>query len=217
MKITIHNELSLNSSITGFENNLANYYELAGKIKHSGVLVGSNTAESGIKMFYKEIPKEEKSDFVKKKNNNMPYFILIDSKAKLKGLLHIYRRMEYSREVIVLLSKKTPKSYIEYLKERNYDYIITGEDNIDIKEALKIIEEKYKINKIRVDSGRELNDVLLKQGLAQELSLIISPVIVGENKRDFFINQKNINLNLLKAEKIKDYLWLLYRIKNSSK
>ena len=64
---------------------------------------------------------------------------MIDTKGALRGILHICRRFEFSRDIIVLLSDSTPEEYIEYLKERNYDYHISGKSHVDLKAALEIL------------------------------------------------------------------------------
>lgn len=122
-KIIIHNSISLDGSLTNFEPNMGLHYQIAGNYKPGAHLIGSNTAKIWVTLYGNGIPQEEKEDFMKaKRDKNLPYWVMIDTKGTLKGILHICRRFEFSRDIIVMVSEETPKEYIEYLKERNYDY-----------------------------------------------------------------------------------------------
>jgi 2,5-diamino-6-(ribosylamino)-4(3H)-pyrimidinone 5'-phosphate reductase len=221
LKIIIHNELSVDGCITGFDHNLEKFYEIAGRYEVDAVLVGSNTVKSGIEMFMDKIPEETKKDFLKPEilsNDDRPFWIIPDSRGILKGLLHTIRRTDYCKEIIVLISEKTPKKYIDYLKKRNYTLYKFGNDHVNLKSALSYLSDKYKIKKIRSDSGGILNGILIEQGLANELSLFVSPFLVGKNNIHLFGNlnlkNNNIKLELVKNEIIdQDYLLLVYKIK----
>ena len=89
MKIIINNEISIDGSLTGFTHKPEIFYSIVGKFNADGVLVGSNTAITGIKMFMTEIPKETKHDFNQRKGN---YWYIRDTKAQLLNLLHVFRQ-----------------------------------------------------------------------------------------------------------------------------
>ena len=214
-KIIIHNSVSLDGSLTDFQPNMALHYQIAGGFEADAHLIGSNTAKVGVKLFSDGIPKEEKGDFVKpKRDENLPYWVMIDSKGVLNGILHVCRRFEYTRDIIVMISEQTPKEYIDYLKERNYDYCIAGKSRVDLKKALEILSTNYAVKKVLTDTGRILNDLLLNQGLVSEISLLIHPIIVGKNAYPMF-SEVNKALNItLEQEELHDkgYVWLLYKV-----
>lgn len=214
-KIIIHNSLSLDGSLTNFEPNMGLHYQIAGKYMPDAHLIGSNTAKIGVTLFSNGIPKEEKDDFKKpKRASTLPYWVIIDTKGALKGILHIARRFEFSRDIIVLTSENTPKEYITYLKERNYDYRKAGKDRVDLKTALEILAKDYAIKTILTDTGRILNNLLLNQGLVSEISLLIHPLIVGKNAYPMFSEvKKTLNLKLQKKETFDNgYVWLVYKV-----
>ncbi|KYK20836.1 5-amino-6-(5-phosphoribosylamino)uracil reductase [Thermoplasmatales archaeon SG8-52-4] len=221
-KIIIHNVVSLNGSLTGFDPNIEKYYEIARTYKHDAVLVGSNTAKAGLEMFYDKITPEKKSDFKKpilKSDDKTPLWIIPDSRGILQNKLHVIRQSGYCKDIIVLISKKTSKSYINYLKERNYDYILTGEDHVNYKQALEIIYDKYNVKAIRMDSGGTLNSILLSQGLVDKISILLSPVIVSKSN-NYLIKKLNkasekgkIDLNLIKNKIVdKNHVLLIYKV-----
>ena len=188
MEIILHNSISLDGSLTNFEPNMELHYQIAGKYNPDAHLIGSNTIKVGIELYGEGVPPEEEKDFQKpERDTNLPYWIILDTKGKLKGLLHTSRRFEYRRDVIVLISKKTSKEYIEYLRERNYDYHVVGEDHVDLKVALKLLSAKYHVKKILADTGRILGNVLLELGLLSEISLLIHPVIVGKDSYNILV------------------------------
>ena len=214
-KIIIHNSISTDSSLTNFEPNMSLHYKIAGSFKPDINLIGSNTIKKGIELYGEEVHLEEKKDFKKpKRNKKLPYWVIIDTRGKLKGLLHTCRRFELCKDVIILISEKTPKDYLNYLIERNYDYHNVGKDHVDLKKAIELLSNKYKAKTILTDTGRILGNLLIKQGFVSMISLLIHPIIVGNKSYNMFSDiNKNLKLKLIKNEILEnDYIWLVYTI-----
>lgn len=217
-KLVIHNSISLDGSTTGFEANLDIHYKILSSYQPDAMIVGSNTAKVGTQFFCEIIPPEEESDFRKpdiEPEDPRAYWMIADSRGVLEGLMHVFRRSEYAKDVIVLVSEKTPEGYINYLKERNYDYIRTGADRVNIRQALEIANERYGFQLVVSDSGGVLNSILLEHGLVEEISLILTPEITGRNGTNLFRNleKSGIRLELLKNKIVeKKYVHLAYRV-----
>jgi len=214
-KIVIHNSISLDGSLTNFEPNMDLHYKIAGNYEAEAHLIGSNTAKIGVTLYGNGIPQEEKKDYVKaKRDKNLPYWVIIDTKGALRGILQICRRFEFSRDIIILLSEETPNEYIEYLRERNYDHHIVGKSHVNLREALKILSTQYGVKTVLTDTGRILGNLLLNQGLVSEISLLIHPLIVGKDAYPILSDVKNtLNLTLQKKETLdKGYVWLVYKV-----
>jgi len=211
-KVIVHNSISIDGSLINFEVNMPLHYRIAGNFKADMHLVGSNTAKNGVDLFLKEIPKETQDDF-KKPNKEGILWAIPDTAGKMKGLLHILRQSEYCKDVIVLISEKTSKEYISYLKERNYSYHIVGDKKCDLKKALKLLFEKYNSKTILTDTGSILSNLLIKEGLVSEISLLIHPVVVGKKAYNMFTYiDENLKLELTKKESFENgYVWNLYR------
>ncbi len=62
-EVIIHNSVSLDGSLTGFNLDMDLHYRVMRNLKPDLHLVGSNTAKTGIDM--EEIPQETKNDFKK--------------------------------------------------------------------------------------------------------------------------------------------------------
>jgi 2,5-diamino-6-(ribosylamino)-4(3H)-pyrimidinone 5'-phosphate reductase len=190
--------------------------ELLGKYNPDIHLIGSHTITAGIELYGDGVPSEVTSDFEKpKRKKNLPLWVLIDSKGKLEGLLHTCRRFELCRDVIVLVSKKTPKRYLNYLDERKYDHHCIGCDSVDLRQALILLSKKYHAKTILTDTGRILGNLLLNKGLVDEISLLVHPVIVGKKSYNMFSEiKKNLSVSLMRCERLeKQYVWLVYQIK----
>ncbi len=215
----MHNTVSIDSSIKNFECNIGLHYQVAGNYQADAHLIGSITAKTGLETYSGSIPPEKESDFRKKEyteDDKRPFWIIVDTKGALKGLMHMYRRFEYCKDVIVLLSKNSPEDYINYLGERDYEYIISAKDEIDFPAALGILYSKFKIKTILTDTGGTLNSVLLEKKLVDEISLIITPTIVGENAECLFKSLQNntiLNLKLSRVEVLeKNYVLIRYDV-----
>jgi 2,5-diamino-6-(ribosylamino)-4(3H)-pyrimidinone 5'-phosphate reductase len=214
-EIIIHNSISLDSSLTGFMPEMQLHYKIAGSYNPDAHLIGSETIIKGIEMFGEEVPDESPADFTAPvRSPDLPWWIIVDSGGKLKGILHSCRRFELCRDVMVLVSEATPRDYIKHLEERNYNFIVSGKGKVDIQQALKQIMEKFGIVKILTDTGRVLGNLLLNMGLVSEISLLVHPIIIGEKSYQMFSDIiKNPKLKLLKSEILEnDYVWMVYRI-----
>jgi 2,5-diamino-6-(ribosylamino)-4(3H)-pyrimidinone 5'-phosphate reductase len=214
-EVVIHNSASLDSSLTGFEVNMQLHYEIAGTFKADMHLVGSNTARTGINMFFEEIPKESAEDFKKPDKEGMLWAIP-DSTGKLKGLLHVLRQSEYCKDVVMFVSQNTPKDYINYLEERDYDFHTVGKDKCDLETSLNLLYREYYAKTILTDTGSILGNILLEKRLVSRISLLIHPVIVGACSNAMFGNISNdLKLNLTRRKFFEEgYVWLVYKVLN---
>lgn len=217
-RLVIHNSISLDGSTTGFDANLDVHYGILGSYEPDAMIVGSNTAKVGTQFFCEKIPPEDKEDFKKPDihpDDTRAYWMIADSRGTLEGLMHVFRRSEYSKDIIVLVSEKTPESYINYLKERDYDFIRAGVERVDVRQGLEIAGERYGFKLVVSDSGGILNSILLEQGLVNEISLVLTPEIVGKSGTNLFrgIEKSGIQLELSRNEIVeKKYVHLVYRV-----
>lgn len=214
-KVILHNSVSIDGSLTNFEPNMGLHYQIAGNYKPDVHLIGSNTIKAGIELYGDVVPPEEDNDFIKQeREKNLPFWVIIDTKGSLKGLLHTCRRFEYCKDVIVLVSEETPKTYLDHLKERNYNFHIVGKDSVDLHKALNLISDKYDVKTVLTDTGRILGNILLNQGLVEEISLLVHPIIVGNRSYVMFCDvTSDIQIELIKSEVLEEkYIWLVYRV-----
>ncbi len=214
-KVVIYNTISLDGAIKDFTVDIALHYEVAGRIGSQVMLVGSETARTGIEVYSQKTP-EQPSDWIKpkiKEDDKRGYWAIADSRGKLNGLLHIYRQSGYGKDVIVLISNRTPKEYIEYLKTRNYDYIVAGDDHVDYRLALEELNRRYGFDTVATDTGGVLVAELLKRGLVDEVMLMVVPEIVGKKAVTLFRGiEQPTKLELIGCEPIKGHVLLTFKV-----
>ncbi len=220
-KVIVYNSVSVDGAIRDFEVNMELHYEIAEKICADATLVGSNTARTGIDMFMQTVPAEEPADFAKPQitaDDKRPLLVVSDSKAVLMGFLHVCRKAPYWRDVVVLVSKATPKGYLDYLTKRNYDFIVTGSDHVDFHAALEQLNRQYGVGTVVTDTGPILAGVLLDEGLVNEVHLLVAPQLVGKNTPTLFRTLNcPVKLELIRNETMKSgHVLLIYEVKKSN-
>ncbi|MCJ7449897.1 MAG: dihydrofolate reductase family protein [Bacteroidales bacterium] len=64
------------------------------------------------------------------------------------------------------------------------------------------------------DTGRILGNILLNKGMIDEISLLVHPLLVGENCYPIFSDVKgNLNLKLKKSETFENgCIWMVYNL-----
>jgi len=209
-EVIVHNTLSLDNAFYGFDIDLESHYSVLTGFKPDAILVGSDTAKTGVEMFFNPVPEETEKDLIRpgqSPDDPRPASVIVDSRGKLKGLLHIYRNLEHVRDVIVLVSETTPADYLKYLEEREYPYLMSGYDRVDLKEAVGLLGDTFGFSRIVSDSGGRLNCILIDERIALSLSIIIAPVIAGPDHRRYFEDiNSTADLKLKKTEQLKNGL-----------
>lgn len=200
--VIIHNSVSLDHAVTGFEVDLGQHYGTLLAFEPEAVLVGSTTAKTGIEIFMDITLPEAEADRYRpevRADDRRPICVIVDSMGVLKGLLHFYRNMEHTKDVVVLVSETTPEEYLDYLREREYPFIRCGGNRVDLRGALRELGEQFRVSRVVSDSGPELNNVIIREGLAGTISLIVHPVIAGEVEKKLFDSGGRAALELRKA------------------
>jgi len=219
-EIIIHNSVSIDGSLTGFMPDMGLHYKIAGGYKPQAHLIGADTVIAGNEMFGEGIPEELPSDFVKPdRDTSLPWWVVVDSAGRLKGMLHTCRRFVYCRDVIVLVSESTPAEYIMHLKDRNYQFVLTGKEKVDLPLAADRLKENFNINRILTDTGSKLGNVLINKRMVDEISLLIHPLIVGVKCYPVFSDVAgSLNLKLKKSESFENgCVWVVYAMAESNR
>jgi 2,5-diamino-6-(ribosylamino)-4(3H)-pyrimidinone 5'-phosphate reductase len=186
-EVIMHNSVSLDGRVIGFPVDMGLHYGIVGGYGAEVYLAGSNTAKTGIFLGGPEVPVETPADFRKPdREAGLSWWVVPDTRGILKGLLHVLRRFEYCRDVIILVSETTGADYIAHLDERGYDHLLCGRDRVDFGLAFGLLAERYGVKRVLVDSGPTLGGVLLEAGLVDEISLLVHPVFAGAEAPGLF-------------------------------
>lgn len=180
-KVILHTATSLDGRITGFPADLELYYSLAAQWNPDAILFGSETVLAAVRDNPAlDIPPEHEEMFRPPDGlpDPRPLLVIADSRGRVRCWDAI-RKWPYMRDVLALCSTSTPQEYRDFLRERKITAIVTGDDHIDMRTALDMLNRDYGVNTIRVDSGGTLNSVLLQAGVVDEVSVLIHPYLAG--------------------------------------
>ena len=174
--VILHIQTSIDARADGFETDMGTYYQLAETFSPDAFLSGADTMIKG--RVSEDVP-----DWAYEVAKNFPscsrsIMAIVDSKGRVRNW-NALKKQPFWRMPVALCSRSTPEGHLEYLNEENVDVIIAGEERVDLKEALMEMNKRYGVKTVRVDSGGTLSAALLREGLIDELSVIVTPCIVG--------------------------------------
>jgi 2,5-diamino-6-(ribosylamino)-4(3H)-pyrimidinone 5'-phosphate reductase len=223
-KVVLHNGVSVDGRMdwSTSEGDIGLYYELAAYWKADAMLSGSDTlfaAYSAEPMAEGEASNVEPPEL---HPLHVPLLVVVDSRGRLRNWQQI-RREPYWRNAISLCSRSTPQSHLAYLQRWHVDYIVTGDDHVNLRSALEELNTRYGVKTVRVDSGGILNGVLLRAGLVDEVSVLIIPALVGGTSPRSIFTAPDLTspdgvipLKLIHVEQLRgDVVWLRYEVVKS--
>jgi len=180
-EVIVHNTVSLDGCVTGFDVDLELHYELAGKVDTQATLIGSGTARAGLELFGEgaaagmadtAAPPIDPGDA-------RPLWVLLDSQGALAGRLHALWGSGYCRGLLVATSERTPAAYLDHLRQHHVEHHVLGADRVDLGRLLDLLGERHGVRRVLVDAGPTLVGVLLDGELVDRLSLIVAPHLAG--------------------------------------
>ena len=202
------------------------YYELAARFNADAMLTGSRTMLTAYASEPKapcgqDIPQEDDEPLESRELHplHVPLLVVVDSRGQVRGWSQI-KKEPYWRNAMALCSRSTPQEYLDYLQKRHVEYVVTGDDRVDLRAALEELNARYGVKTVRVDSGGILNGALLRAGLVDEVSVLIGPCLVGgTTPRSIFVApdltsaEGVIPLKLIHMEAVRgDTIWLRYEV-----
>lgn len=90
-----------------------------------------------------------------------------------KGTLLWKHDNEYDKPHILITSKQVSQEYLSYLNEKNISYIVTGDSQIDLAAACKVLKETFGIERLGIVGGPAINTAFLDAGLLDEVIVLI--------------------------------------------
>ena len=111
------------------------------------------------------------------KGTKDPVRIIVDSNARIPLNSRIIRSSK-NIQTIVATTPNASTTKIKELKKAGVQVLVSGKRKVNIKNLFQQLEN-LGLKRILVEGGGEINWSVLKIGLANELIVTISPVVVG--------------------------------------
>ena len=156
------------------------YYDALGALECNATLEGRVTlsmhyAEAG--RFVPSKPYEEAGKCVYKAKESTQYAVGVDTLGTLLWGDDV--ESQFNHPLIMVLSEKASKEYLNYLKSKGISYITTGVESIDLADAVSTLNEQFGIERLAVVGGGHINGAFLEVGLLDEVSMMYGPGIDG--------------------------------------
>ena len=196
------------------------YYDALGALEYNATLEGRVTlsmhyAEAG--RFVPLKPYEEAGKCVYKAKESAQYAVGVDTLGTLLWGDNV--ESQFDHPLIMVLSEKASKEYLEYIKSKGISYITTGVESIDLADAVCTLNEQFGIERLAVVGGGHINGAFLEAGLLDEVSMMYGPGIDGRaGWAAAFDGIKNQNrpatvLKLKSILQMGETVWLRYSCK----
>jgi 2,5-diamino-6-(ribosylamino)-4(3H)-pyrimidinone 5'-phosphate reductase len=195
MDVIAHVAVSLDGGTTGFQPDVARYYDLARTFREDVTLTGADTIlaqEGALAAAPRAGPAAEG-----------PLLAVVDGRGRVEQWAAL-RECGRWRDVVALTCEDTP-SYANAPRT-----VVAGRGRVDLAAALREVGS----GTVRVDSGGALIGALLERGLLTEVSLLVHPLLAGPDARRWYGGgTAPAALSLLAAERQEGGLiWLRYRV-----
>jgi 2,5-diamino-6-(ribosylamino)-4(3H)-pyrimidinone 5'-phosphate reductase len=194
-------------TIPGAAEGLAQYYQL----EEQTDLCSFNTGKVLAKIGWNE-PKEQIEDI-------SVTFVILDNQPHLTtlGIENLLKRCKS-----IIVATTSPSHPAISIKNDKLD-VIQFVEQIDFIQLFKKLEQEHGFTQITIQSGGDMNAVLLRAGLINELSIVVAPVLVGGKDTQSLIGGESLQsvedlqkikaLELLEVNKLEsNYLHVRYKV-----
>lgn len=113
--------------------------------------------------------------------------ISFDRKGRMGWETNYFEYGGQKNHAIEVLTEQASKSYLAFLQAMEIPYIICGTENLDLNQALIKLKKYFGITAISLAGGAVINGAFLKAHLVDEISIVVSPYVSGdENVKSVF-------------------------------
>ncbi|RBP99450.1 5-amino-6-(5-phosphoribosylamino)uracil reductase [Bifidobacterium xylocopae] len=147
------------------------------------------------------------------------YYISIDTHGVLGWERPTIDYGETHAAVIEILTERTGAAYKAFLRSIGISYLVAGEKELDAPLALSKLKDLFGMETIMLGGGGILNWSFIKQGLCDELSLMLAPAADGSPDTPAVFqavpglsDTQPVSFTLTSVEERKSTVWLRYRI-----
>ncbi|MDP4508200.1 dihydrofolate reductase family protein [Nonomuraea turcica] len=198
--VVVHVGVSVDGATTGFQPDVARFYQLAQTWREDLTLAGADTIlaqEEALAQGERPGPAE-----------GGPLLAVVDGRGRVSQWEALREAGHWSDVVALHCAITPPRPPGRQVRE-----IVTGVDRVDLADALRTLGRDEGVRVVRVDSGGGLTSALMTAGLVDEISLLVHPCLAGERATRFWYGSAPAAapLTLAAAQSLPDGLvWLRY-------
>jgi 2,5-diamino-6-(ribosylamino)-4(3H)-pyrimidinone 5'-phosphate reductase len=172
----------------------------------------------GIMIGMRTLLRDDPKLTVRSARGRKPHRIIVDSNAQTPLSSYAVRTAK-KIPTIVAVTSRAPKNRIEILERRGVKVFVCGKGRlVSVKILLKTLR-KLGIRKILLEGGGALNWSMLSGGLVDEVSVAITPRVLGGEKAVSLVEGKGsplvsygVNLKMLNTAKFGPDLVVRYKV-----
>ncbi len=146
--------------------------------------------------------------------------IFLDAKGKA-----VWARKDIGGDpILVILAEAVSDRHLAGLRADGVSYIFAGRTEIDLGVALETLNRELGIEHLLLEGGGGANGALLRAGLVDEISLVVSPAIDGSSGAPTVFNSGDVDLGpapiermVLTSHEVLDggAVWLRYKLSST--
>ena len=87
----------------------------------------------------------------------------------------------HQMHAVEVVTKQAPKEYLAFLRSLTIPYIVSGEREFDLAAVLGKLKKYFHIDNLALCGGAAIDGAFLKAHLVDEISLVLSPHVNGDN------------------------------------
>jgi len=94
---------------------------------------------------------------------------------------------------LIAVSGKAPADSVAAIRKKGVSVEVAGTEHVELPLLMKILKEKYRVNRMMIEGGPTLNWHMLHHRLVDEIRLIHLPFIVGGSDTPSLVGGMHIN------------------------
>lgn len=119
-------------------------------------------------------------DYIAEPDAPMFYFA-VDRRCSLLWDKSSFEYFDVSAHIVELIPASASDAFKAHLRSVGVSYILAGDEELDMAEAVEKIGEIFSVDELILGGGGTLNWSIIREGLCDEVSLVLMPTADGEN------------------------------------
>jgi riboflavin biosynthesis pyrimidine reductase len=222
IKLTQPRFINLHGDWKKFENNIKSLHNPDAQMEGSNMIMYEGQEVKALPE-YKGLTDKLFQDYLPDEITNRPqrkrWLIIVDGQGRIRDG---YKGDEDNKQshMLHLVSKKVAPEYLNFLQNNKIPYLISGDNKVNLKEALEKLYNKLQVKTIIISSGGKLSGALIRQDLIDEINILVNPVIIGGFKTPILFASTEINPPQVLPTKLKlisyevnadESIWIRYK------